>query len=140
MCHLIHFLRIDTSEDPRAGSRIFREDIQHFTDGCDADEGFFGEGKGEGNRSNQLVLDVNGTSTHSGEHSRRVNRFACQPRQNQIVFWPDVLQNTQNLNLKSFHPGPFEDCPSVSLLPRFDQLQRIEVSRLANQGNGSQER
>ena len=74
----------------------------HVFDGADPGDGFFGEGEAKGHGAHQFAIDINGTAAHSLHHPGLLERAAGEPRENDGLARPHVVEHAEDFHLELF--------------------------------------
>jgi hypothetical protein len=95
----------------------------HLLDRLDAGDRFFRKREAKGHRAEQLAIDVNGTPAHPLQDSGLLQGSAAQTSQYDALFWSEILEYAEDLDLKIFDAIVMEDSAADAAHPWFDVLE-----------------
>ncbi len=111
----------------RAAAGLVKGGIgDHLLDGLDAGDGLFGESEGEGEGSEQLAVDIDGTSAHAFHNAGFGERAAAEPGQNDGLFGRDIVHDAENFYLELFNAIAMKDGTADAFQAGADILEREE--------------
>lgn len=81
----------------------------HVLDGPDPGNRLFRERKSERYGAEQFTVDIHGTAAHALQYTGFGERAATQARENDRLFWIDILQDSEDLDLELIDMASLED-------------------------------
>ncbi len=101
--------------------------VQHGLDWLDATDGLFGEREAQSNGTEQFTLDIYRTATHTLQNAGFSQRSAAETGEDDGLFGPEILQDTEDFDLELFDPIALENGFSDAAESRADVLQWEEL-------------
>lgn len=109
------------------GSPINHRPVQHGLDWLDATDGLFGEREAQSNGTEQFTLDIYRTAAHTLQNAGFSQRSAAETGEDDGLFGPEILQDTEDFDLELFDPIALENGFSDAAESRADVLQWEEL-------------
>jgi hypothetical protein len=113
----------------RCGWPNVRIYTQHLFYGTNAGDSFLGVRETERDRARETAVDVHGRSAHALHDSGVGERSTAEPRQNDGLLRPDVIEHTEHFDLKLFDARSREDGFPDAVLAGANVLQRKNIRR-----------
>ena len=120
----------------RAGRRC----AHHLLNGANTADGVFGEGKRHGDRAHQPAADIDRAAAHALHDPGMFERPAGEPRQDQGLLGPGVIEHAQDFDLEFVDLVAGKHRPADPAHPRLDVFQREEAGLRGNRGGQREDR
>src|SRR5947209_7006125 len=111
----------------------------HLVDGLDTSNSLFGKRETESHSTEQLTLNIDWTATHPLHDTGLSEGAAGELGQDDALFWSQVFEDTEDLDLEVFHPVPVEDCAAYTTQSGANVLQREESLSVQVLGRANEE-
>jgi hypothetical protein len=106
----------------------------HGLDWLDAADGLLGEREADRHSAQQFTADIHRAATHTLQNAGFSQRAAAQSGEDEGLLWPEILQDSEDLDLELLNPIPLEDGFSDSAESRSDILNWEEFLTPSKRG------
>ena len=100
---------------------------EHGFDRLDAGDRFLGERKTEGDRAQQLSIDIHRAAAHALQNSGFGKGAAAEAGDHDALLGAEILEDTEDFDLELFNAISLKDSPAYSSQSRVDILQRVKL-------------
>ena len=118
------------------GNRYYRTDCgrcaegrvrNHLLDRLNTGYRLLGKRESERHRAEQLAIDIDGAAAHALHDAGFRERTTAQASEDDALLWREILQYSEDLDLKIFDAIVLEDSAANAMHPCLDILEPEEV-------------